>query len=42
MHHNRHLLAHLEAIVLALAAALMFGVTSVLQHSAAGPPVALP
>lgn len=35
MHPNRHLLAHPEAIVLALAAALMFGVTSVLQHSAA-------
>ncbi len=35
MHHNRHLLAHPESIVLALAAALMFGVTSVLQHSAA-------
>jgi len=35
MHQNRHLLAHPETIVLALAAALMFGVTSVLQHSAA-------
>jgi len=35
MHPNRHLLAHPEAIVLALAAALMFGLTSVLQHSAA-------
>jgi len=35
MRHNRHLLARPEAIVLALAAALMFGVTSVLQHSAA-------
>ncbi len=35
MHHGRHLLAHPQSIILALAAALMFGVTSVLQHSAA-------
>ncbi|MDQ6726409.1 MAG: DMT family transporter [Actinomycetota bacterium] len=35
MHHHHSLLAHPESIFLALAAATMYGLTSVLQHSAA-------